>query len=93
MLDMVESGRSPRFLTLADVAEILSTSNAQVYALIRRKDLKAVKIGGRGQWRVEVSALEAYIQQAYDDTDAFLDEHPFIESSPDRRGGSTPDLH
>ena len=29
----------PRFLTLADVAEILNTSIAQVYALVRRGDL------------------------------------------------------
>lgn len=89
MLDMAETGRSPRFLTLADVAEILNTSNAQVYALIRRKDLKAVKIGGRGQWRVEVSALEDYIERAYVDTDVFLDEHPFDEPAPDLAVGTT----
>lgn len=84
MRDMAESGRTPRFLTLADAAEILNTSNAQVYALIRRKDLKAVKIGGRGQWRVEVSELEEYIQRAYDDTELFLDEHPFVEPTAER---------
>ena len=47
---------SPRFLTLADVAEVLNTSSAQVYALVRRGELPAIKIGGRGQWRVEASA-------------------------------------
>jgi excisionase family DNA binding protein len=61
---------SPRFLTLADVAEILATSNAQVYALVRRGDLRALKIGGRGQWRVEAVELEAFIQRMYDQTDA-----------------------
>ncbi len=76
---MAVAGGSPRFLTLADVAEILSTSTAQIYALIRRKELKAMKMGGRGQWRVEVSELEAYIQRAYDDTDSFLDAHPYVE--------------
>ena len=45
---------TPRFLTLADVAEVLNTSVAQVYALVRRGDIPAIKIGGRGQWRVEV---------------------------------------
>ena len=40
---------TPRFLTLADVAEVLNTSSAQVYALVRRGDLEAIKIGGRGQ--------------------------------------------
>jgi excisionase family DNA binding protein len=70
---------SPRFLTLADVAEILSTSSAQVYALVRRGDLPAIKIGGRGQWRVESSQLEAYIERLYDEARAFVDAHPFTE--------------
>ena len=60
----------PRFLTLADVAEILATSSAQVYALVRRGDLPAIKIGGRGQWRVERTKLEDYIAAAYRDTAA-----------------------
>lgn len=62
--------REPRFLTLADVAEILATSTAQVYALVRRGDLRALKIGGRGQWRVETVELEAFIQRMYDETEA-----------------------
>ena len=56
---------SPRFLTLADVAEVLNTSQAQVYALVRSGELPAIKIGGRGQWRVETSELEDYIQRMY----------------------------
>jgi len=67
---MGASDREPRFLTLADVAEILATSTAQVYALVRRGDLRALKIGGRGQWRVEAVELEAFIQRMYDETDA-----------------------
>ena len=51
----------PRFLQLADVAEVLNISSAQVYALVRNGDLPAIKIGGRGQWRVETSELEDYI--------------------------------
>jgi excisionase family DNA binding protein len=70
---------TPRFLTLADVAEILSTSSAQVYALVRRGDLAAIKIGGRGQWRVEASQLEAYIERMYDEARTFVDQHPFTE--------------
>ena len=73
---------TPRFLTLADVAEILNTTSAQVYALVRRGDLPAIKIGGRGQWRVEASELEAYIQRAYADTEQFVRDHPFVEGSP-----------
>jgi excisionase family DNA binding protein len=71
---------APRFLTLTDVAEVLNTSSAQVYALVRRKELKAIKIGGRGQWRVEDSELEAFIQRMYDQTDTFIDEHPFEDA-------------
>lgn len=70
---------TPRFLQLADVAEILNTSSAQVYALVRRGDLPAIKIGGRGQWRVEVSELEAYIQRAYAETREFVEDHPYVE--------------
>ena len=70
---------TPRFLTLADVAEVLNTSSAQVYALVRRGDLPAIKIGGRGQWRVEASQLEDYITRMYDETRTFVDQHPFVE--------------
>ena len=67
---MGASDREPRFLTLADVAEVLATSTAQVYALVRRGDLRALKIGGRGQWRVEAVELEAFIQRMYEQTEA-----------------------
>ena len=72
-----------RFLQLSDVAEILNISSSQVYALVRNKDLPAVKIGGRGQWRVESSQLEAYIARLYEQTSAFLDAHPFTGSEAD----------
>lgn len=69
-----------RFLTLADVAEILATSSAQVYALVRRGELPAIKIGGRGQWRVERSELEGFIQRMYAETREFVDQHPFVDT-------------
>jgi excisionase family DNA binding protein len=75
---------APRFLQLADVAEVLNISGAQVYALVRRHELKAIKIGGRGQWRVEASELEAYIQRAYADAEQFVKDHPFVEGSSAR---------
>lgn len=59
-----------RFLQLTEVAETLDVSMRQVYALVQRGDLRGIKIGGRGQWRVEVSELEDYIQRCYADTDA-----------------------
>jgi excisionase family DNA binding protein len=56
---------TPRFLALDDVAEILNVSWSQAYALVRRKELIAIQIGGRGAWRVEVDELERFIQQKY----------------------------
>ena len=70
----------PRFLQLADVAEVLNISAAQVYALVRSGELRAIKIGGRGQWRVEASQLEEFIQRMYTETRTFVDEHPYVEA-------------
>ena len=67
----------PRFLQLADVAETLNISAAQVYALVRSGDLPAIKIGGRGQWRDEATELEAYIARMYDETREFVTTHRF----------------
>ncbi len=66
-----------RFLTLADVAETLNISAAQAYALVRSGELAAIKVGGRGQWRVESSQLEDYIARMYQQTQAFVATHPF----------------
>jgi excisionase family DNA binding protein len=74
--------KTPRFLQLSDVAEVLSISSAQVYALVRRGDLEAIKIGGRGQWRVEASALEDYIQRLYAETREFIANHPLTSDEP-----------
>lgn len=66
-----------RFLQLADVAEVLNISSAQAYALVRSGELKAIKIGGRGQWRVESDELEKYINRMYSETENYIDAHPF----------------
>lgn len=71
-----------RFLTLADVAEILNISASQTYALVRSGELEAIKIGGRGQWRVERDKLESYISRMYDQTRQFVAAHPFTEREP-----------
>ena len=88
-----ESGSIGRFLTLADTAEILNISASQAYALVRSGELPAIKIGGRGQWRIERSVLESYIAAKYEETRrmglwnqsdyASLTEHSF---DADRRG-------
>ncbi|MFC5998591.1 helix-turn-helix domain-containing protein [Quadrisphaera sp. GCM10027208] len=62
----------PRFLPLSEVAEILNVSANQAYALVRSGELPAIKVGGRGQWRVEVSRLEEYIERKYAETAAMV---------------------
>ncbi len=60
--DRVTAGR---FLTLEQVAGELAVSRAQVYAMVRDKTLLALKVGGRGKWRLERSEPEAYIARLY----------------------------
>lgn len=72
---------TPRFLTLPDVAEVLNVTVRQVYALVRSGDLRGIQIGGRGQWRIENSELEDYIERQYARTDAHLDQASEDESS------------
>jgi excisionase family DNA binding protein len=74
---------SDRFLTLADVADVLNISASQTYALVRSGDLEAIKIGGRGQWRVEREKLESYIARMYDQTRTFVAAHPYTDAEPD----------
>ncbi len=85
------SDEQPRFMPLSDVAKILNISVAQAYALVRNKELPAIKIGGRGQWRVETSQLEAYISRAYDETRAFLDKHPFGKGEDEDEDDTEPE--
>jgi excisionase family DNA binding protein len=73
----------PRFLSLTDVAETLSISTAQVHALVRRGDLPAIKIGGRGQWRVEATVLEQYIADRYRETEEYVRNHPLAGEAVD----------
>ena len=56
-----------RFLTLADVAEVLNVSASQAYALVRSGELPAIKVGGNGHWRIERTILEGYIADKYEE--------------------------
>ncbi len=73
----------PRFLLLTDVAAELNVSDSQVYHMVRSGELPAIKIGGRGQWRVERARLEEYIKQKYDETAAWVRDNPLNEREPD----------
>ena len=46
-------------------------------------ELRAVKIGGRGQWRVNQADLEAFITDQYQQTEQFIAEHPFSRVDAD----------
>jgi excisionase family DNA binding protein len=72
-----------RFLLLSDVATELSVSDSQVYHLVRSGELPAIKIGGRGQWRVERTKLEEYIQAKYAETAAWVQQNPLVDRDPD----------
>ncbi|MBC7630426.1 helix-turn-helix domain-containing protein [Aeromicrobium sp.] len=71
---------SSRFLTLADVAEVLNVTVRQVYALVRSGDLRGIQIGGRGQWRIEHDQLEDYIARQY----ARAESHGPDQLNPDQ---------
>ncbi|KRF45098.1 hypothetical protein ASH01_14340 [Terrabacter sp. Soil811] len=72
---------APRFYTLSDVATLLASTEAQVYALVRTGDLPAIKIGGRGQWRIEIAVLDQWIADQYEATKVYVLEHPILDAS------------
>lgn len=56
---------APRFLSIADVAETLNVSVAQVRGLISSQDLPAIQVGAGGHWRIETTKLDEYIERQY----------------------------
>jgi excisionase family DNA binding protein len=68
-----------RFLTMQEVADELATSFSQIYHMVRSGELPAIKIGGRGQWRIERAKLEEYIARKYDETADFVRRNPLVD--------------
>ena len=66
----------PRFFTLEQTATYLNVSVPQVYALVRSGELPAIKIGGRGIWRVDRSQLDEYLERLMDRTKQWARDHP-----------------
>lgn len=58
------------FYTLDEVCEILAIEKPQGYSLVRSGELRAIKLGGRGQWRIEDGDLKAFLERAYAQTEA-----------------------
>ena len=71
-----KSDVEPLFLTLEDVGAYLSVSVPQVYALVRSGDLPAIKLGGRGVWRVNRHKLEEYLERLEEQTQKWAKAHP-----------------
>jgi excisionase family DNA binding protein len=70
-------------LLLSDVAAELNVSDSQVYHMVRSGELPAIKVGGRGQWRVERSKLEQYIEQKYSETATWVQQNPLTTPDAD----------
>ena len=77
------SGMVGRFMTMQEVADELATTLSQVYHMVRSGELPAIKIGGRGQWRIERSKLEEYIAKKYDETAEFVRSNPLVDHTDD----------
>jgi excisionase family DNA binding protein len=75
----------PRFFTLEQTARYLNVSRPQVYALVRSGELPAIKLGGRGVWRVDRHQLDVYIEGLLEQTRAWAESHPLSQG---RRGNS-----
>jgi excisionase family DNA binding protein len=72
-----------RFMTMQDVADELAVSLSQVYHMVRSGELPAIKVGGRGQWRIERARLEAYIEGKYTETAEWVRTNPLIDRDED----------
>jgi excisionase family DNA binding protein len=65
-----------RFMQMSEVAEELSVTLSQVYHMVRSGELPAIKVGGRGQWRIERDRLEQYIERKYAETADWVRQNP-----------------
>jgi len=66
-MDPVSPDSVGRFLTVADTADILNISAAEVMDLLRTGELPGIKVGSPGRWRIERDRLEAYIDGKYEE--------------------------
>ena len=70
---------------MSEVADELSVTLSQVYHMVRSGELPAIKVGGRGQWRVERDRLEQYIERKYTETAEWVRQNPLVgrDDEPD----------
>ena len=55
-----------RFLTVAEVAELMRVSKMTVYRLVHAGEITAVRVGR--SFRVPASAVHSYLKDAFTDT-------------------------
>ena len=72
--DAVHPVLQRKFVPLDEVERVFSITKSQAYALVRSGALRAIRVGGRGQWRIELAEIEEYIRRAYAATEEFLGE-------------------
>jgi excisionase family DNA binding protein len=58
------------------VAARLSVDVKRVYHLVRSGELPAIKIGGRGVWRVDRAKLDTFLEKLEEETAAWAKAHP-----------------
>lgn len=54
-----------RFLTLGEVADTLKVDPRVVRGLIASGELRGIRVGNRGQWRIETTEFQDYIDRQY----------------------------
>lgn len=79
-----EENIESRFLTLEQTAKYLNVSVPQAYSLVRSGDLPAIKLGGRGVWRVDRRQLDAYIDKLHQETADWAKSHPLTKPRRDK---------
>lgn len=87
---MTSPGDLPRFVPLEHVQAELSISYIQALALVRSGQLRAIKVGGRGQWRVSLDAFEDYIAERYAETAQLGDGATSDDIGGDELGSAGP---
>lgn len=75
----------PRFYTVNEVATLLATTPNHVHAMLKRQELPGIKIGNRGQWRIERAEFEKYVKTRYHETAQELAEEAALEAEADQR--------
>ena len=68
--------RDLELLTPDEVADVLRARRALVMGLISRGELKAFRLGARGQWRIRAEDLELFVESQLALSQQGTDEAP-----------------